>query len=126
MDRQYVGIDFHRRRSVIVRMSADGERLGLHRIVNDPLEFSNVIGLCDKVPAVVIAPCARRLRSLGRVVHVVLDAPITPVQHSRVRQVHRRADRDSHQYVAIGQAHPNSARLVIARATARTLSRAWH
>ena len=29
MDRQYVGIDFHRRRSVIVRVSADGERLGV-------------------------------------------------------------------------------------------------
>jgi hypothetical protein len=44
MDRQYVGIDFHRRRSVIVRLSADGERLGVHRIVNDPLELS-----CDGV-----------------------------------------------------------------------------
>ena len=31
MDRQYVGIDFHRRRSVIVRLSADGERLGFPR-----------------------------------------------------------------------------------------------
>jgi len=36
MDRQYVGVDFHRRRSVIVRPSASGERLGLHRIVNEP------------------------------------------------------------------------------------------
>jgi hypothetical protein len=26
MDRQYVGIDFHRRRSVIVRLSAGGAR----------------------------------------------------------------------------------------------------
>ena len=39
MDRQYVGIDFHRRRSVIVRLSRDGERLGVHRIVNDPFEL---------------------------------------------------------------------------------------
>ena len=31
MDRQYVGIDFHRRRSVIVRLDTDGARLGLHR-----------------------------------------------------------------------------------------------
>ena len=29
MDRQYVGIDFHRRRSVIVRMSGAGERLAV-------------------------------------------------------------------------------------------------
>jgi hypothetical protein len=28
MDRQYVGIDFHRRRSVIVRKNAEGEKLG--------------------------------------------------------------------------------------------------
>ena len=40
MDRQYVGIDFHRRRSVIVRLSGSGERLGLHRIVNDPFELA--------------------------------------------------------------------------------------
>ena len=29
MDRQYVGIDFHRRRSVIVRKNAAGEKLEL-------------------------------------------------------------------------------------------------
>ena len=35
MDRQYVGIDFHRRRSVIVRMSASGERLAVTRVANE-------------------------------------------------------------------------------------------
>ena len=54
MDRQYVGIDFHRRRSVIVRMSADGERLGVHRIVNDPCELSAVMTVCGDAPQVVI------------------------------------------------------------------------
>ena len=54
MDRQYVGIDFHRRRSVIVRVSASGGRLGLRRIVNDPFEFTRVIGLCGECPEVVI------------------------------------------------------------------------
>jgi hypothetical protein len=34
--RQYVGIDLHRRRSVIVRMTAEGEQLGWVRIDNDP------------------------------------------------------------------------------------------
>jgi hypothetical protein len=33
MDRQYVGIDFHRRRSVIVRKNAAGEKLGSVRVV---------------------------------------------------------------------------------------------
>ena len=37
MDRQYVGIDFHRRRSVVVRMSAAGEKLSATRVANDPL-----------------------------------------------------------------------------------------
>ncbi len=35
-------------------MSADGERLGLHRIVNDPFELSEVIALCGDAPEVVI------------------------------------------------------------------------
>ena len=30
MDRQYVGIDFHRRRSVIVWINAMGEQLAVH------------------------------------------------------------------------------------------------
>lgn len=42
MDRQYVGIDFLRRRSVLVRLDGDGQRLGLHRIVNDPAELTTV------------------------------------------------------------------------------------
>ena len=54
MDRQYVGIDFHRRRSVIVRMSAGGERLGLHRIVNGPFELAEVMALCGDAPEVVM------------------------------------------------------------------------
>ena len=54
MDRQYVGIDFHRRRSVVVRLSADGERLGVHRIVNEPFEFVKVLSLCGESPEVVI------------------------------------------------------------------------
>jgi transposase len=35
--RQYVGIDLHRRRSVIVRMDADGRVVGEARIDNDPM-----------------------------------------------------------------------------------------
>ena len=50
MDQQYVGIDFHRRRSVIVRLSASGERLGLHRIVNAPFELAGAIALCGEAP----------------------------------------------------------------------------
>jgi hypothetical protein len=34
--KQFVGIDLHRRRSVIVRQSESGEQLSAVRIVNDP------------------------------------------------------------------------------------------
>ena len=40
MDRQYVGIDLHRRRSVIVRTDSAGEVLGEVRIENDPLRLA--------------------------------------------------------------------------------------
>jgi hypothetical protein len=36
---QYVGIDLHRRRSVIVRRDADGETLDTVRIDNDPVAW---------------------------------------------------------------------------------------
>ena len=35
--RQFVGIDLHRRRSVMVRQSESGEQLSAVRIVNDPV-----------------------------------------------------------------------------------------
>ena len=35
--RQFVGIDLHRQRSVIVRQSESGEQLSAVRIVNDPV-----------------------------------------------------------------------------------------
>jgi hypothetical protein len=38
MDRQYVGIDLHRRTSTIYRMSADGEMLGCTRLPSQPFE----------------------------------------------------------------------------------------
>ena len=54
MDRQYVGIDFHRRRSVIVRLSGSGERLAVHRIANDPFELAAVLADAGVAPQVVI------------------------------------------------------------------------
>ena len=76
MDRQYVGIDFHRRRSVIVRLSVDGERLGVHRVVNDPFELSAVMAMCGEAPAVVIEAtygwywAVDLLQDLGATVHL--------------------------------------------------------
>src|ERR687889_284177 len=52
--RQVVGIDLHRRRSVIVRMTEAGERLGSVRIDNDPMSLATEIGKAGEHPQVVL------------------------------------------------------------------------
>jgi transposase len=54
VERQYVGIDFHRRRSVIVRMTKDGEKLETVRIANDPLAFAAELAKAGPDPEVVV------------------------------------------------------------------------
>ena len=54
MERQYVGIDLHRRRSVIVRMSAGGEKLETVRLANDPVAFALELAKCGPDPDVVV------------------------------------------------------------------------
>ena len=41
--RQVVGMDLHRRRSVLVRMTEDGRKLGTARITNSPQELRKEI-----------------------------------------------------------------------------------
>ena len=52
--RQVVGIDLHRRRSVIVRMTEDGRKLETVRITNSPAALRAVIARAGKNPKVVI------------------------------------------------------------------------
>ena len=52
--RQYVGIDLHRRRSVIVRMTEAGEQLSVARIVNDPVALGLEIAKAGPDPDVVL------------------------------------------------------------------------
>src|SRR3954467_7983601 len=51
---QYVGIDLHRRRTVIVRTSAEGEVLEAVRIANDPGTLAEVISRAGEAPEVVL------------------------------------------------------------------------
>jgi transposase len=51
---QVVGIDLHRRRSVIVRMTAAGERLASVRIDNDPMTLAAQIAKAGEHPQVVL------------------------------------------------------------------------
>jgi len=52
--RQVVGIDLHRRRSVLVRMTEDGRRLRTARITNSPAELRAQIARAGKSPKVVL------------------------------------------------------------------------
>ncbi len=54
MDRQYVGIDLHRRRSVIYRMDAEGEKLECVRIDNDPMTLLEVVSRAGPDAEVVV------------------------------------------------------------------------
>ncbi len=51
---EYVGVDLHRRRSVIVRMSPDGEQLSTVKIDNDPLALAAAIAEAGPSPHVVV------------------------------------------------------------------------
>jgi transposase len=52
--RQIVGIDLHRRRSVIVRMTAAGQQLSAVRIDNDPIALALEIAKAGPDPEVVL------------------------------------------------------------------------
>ena len=54
VERQYVGIDLHRRRSVIVRMSEEGEKLSTVKIDNDPVALSLALAEAGPDPEVAI------------------------------------------------------------------------
>jgi hypothetical protein len=52
--RQYVGIDLHRRRSVIVRRSEAGETLETVRIDNDPITLAAELAKAGEHPDVIL------------------------------------------------------------------------
>ena len=52
--RQIVGMDLHRRRSVLVRMTETGERLETVRISNDPEYLRQVMARAGEHPEVVL------------------------------------------------------------------------
>src|SRR4029078_2043861 len=75
-DRQIVGMDLHRRRSVLVRMNQDGERLETVRIVKDVDRLGDVIARGGESPEVVLEAtygwywAADALAELGANVHL--------------------------------------------------------
>jgi transposase len=77
MERRYVGIDLHRRRSVIVVMNEGGEVLETKRIVNDPVELALAIEAAGAEPEVALEACygwywaADVLEAAGANLHLV-------------------------------------------------------
>jgi transposase len=76
MEREYVGIDFHRRRSVVVRVSAAGERRSVVRVNNDPVAVAAAVTEAGPSPDVVIEATygwywvVDLLQELGATVHL--------------------------------------------------------
>jgi hypothetical protein len=54
---QYVGIDLHRRRSVIVRMNDAGEVVGVSKVDNDPLSLAMAVAEAGPDPEVALEAC---------------------------------------------------------------------
>jgi hypothetical protein len=54
VNREYVGIDLHRRRSVIMCKSADGEVLSKVHIDNDPVALAEAVAAAAPEPEVVL------------------------------------------------------------------------
>jgi transposase len=76
MQKQYVGIDLHRRSSTIYRMTPDGETLGCVRIPSRPLELAAAMADAGVAPEVVLEStygwywAADVLHELGAHVHL--------------------------------------------------------
>src|SRR3954468_5752025 len=74
--RQIVGMDLHRRRSVLVRMTEAGEQLETVRISNDPEYLRQVMARAGEAPEVVLEAtygwywAADTLTELGASVHL--------------------------------------------------------
>src|SRR4051812_31902429 len=89
--RQIVGIDLHRRRSVIVRMDEAGQRLDTVRIDNDPLALAAQIAKAGENPQVVLEAtygwywAADVLQEAGAEVHLAHPLGVKGFAYRRVK-----------------------------------------
>src|SRR5919206_3425944 len=95
--KQIVGIDLHRRRSVVVRMTEAGERLETVRISNDPEYLRQVMARAGENPEVVLEACygwywaADTLAELGATVHLAHPLGVKGFAYRRVKNDERDA-----------------------------------
>ena len=95
--RQVVGMDLHRRRSVLVRMTEDGRRLGMARITNSPEELRAQIARAGTSPKVVLEAtygwywAADTLAAAGAEVHLAHPLGVKAFSYRRVKNDERDA-----------------------------------
>jgi transposase len=95
--RQVVGVDLHRRRSVLVRMTEDGRRLGTARIANSPAELRAQIARAGTSPKVVLEAtygwywAADTLAAAGAEVHLAHPLGVKAFSYRRVKNDERDA-----------------------------------
>jgi transposase len=88
---QVVGMDLHRRRSVLVRMTADGRKLETCQITNSPAELRRVIARAGKRPRVVLEAtygwywAADALAAAGAEVHLAHPLGVKGFSYRRVK-----------------------------------------
>jgi transposase len=95
--KQIVGIDLHRRRSVVVRMTEAGQRLETVRISNDPEYLRQVMARAGEAPEVVLEAtygwywAADTLAKLGARVHLAHPLGVKAFSYRRVKNDERDA-----------------------------------
>src|SRR4051794_18884920 len=88
---QYVGIDLHRRRTVIVRTSAEGEVLEAVRIANNPDTLAEVLSRAGESPEVVLEAtygwywAVDTLQAVGASVHLAHPLGVKGFAYRRVK-----------------------------------------
>src|ERR1700750_2143458 len=95
--RQVVGMDLHRRRSVLVRMTEDGQRVGVAGITSSPAGLRRVIAQAGASPRVVLEGtygwywAADTLAAAGAEVHLAHPLGVKAFTYRRVKNDERDA-----------------------------------
>jgi transposase len=95
--RQVVGMDLHRQRSVLVRMTEDGRKLGTERITNSPEELRKAVAEAGVSPRVVLEAtygwywAADVLEQAGAEVHLAHPLGVKAYAYRRVKNDQRDA-----------------------------------
>ena len=96
--REVVGMDLHRRRSVLVRMTGDGQKIETARITSSPAELRQAIARAGEHPRVVLEAtygwywAADTLAAAGAEVHLAHPLGVKGFAYRRVKNVRDAAD----------------------------------